>query len=972
MDPRMPLTILALFVMAVLLFRLAARVTVLERRIEALQAPDAPAAPVQAVRAPLPEPLSEPVPEPVPEPVRPSARVVRSAAVPVEHIAAPALPPPPEPMPQPPPAKTPAASLESLIGGKLPIWIGGVALILSGFFLVRFSIESGLLGPGVRSGIGALFGIALLAGSEAARRLKATADDPRIAQALAGAGVASLYGTLYMAAELYGLVGAGLAFTLMAAITLAALGLSLRHGPPTAIMGLVGGFVAPFVAGIDPASVVPLLVYLALFTAGLFALAIHRGWTWLALAATGGGLIWPLVLMALAAPAELQWVGLFVILLAVAATLALPRAGASHAPLRLAPLVVGLIQLVLLAPQLHFSPLSWGLYGLLAAAALALAWRDPRLTPGAGAALGLMLVLLVIALFDADPAGAPLAALGFTLLFGGAGHALARRTPDGRTWTAIALAATAGPLLLVFALADSLPGPWPRALIALAAALAAAHLSWRCRDEANAIPRFSLGLVGGAATAAVLAIAAAAQLLDWIWSAAMVLAAATALAAWARATGDRWLARVALVPLPLAALAWSGAMELATYPQAVLAAAPCPPLAELAAFGLLPALLLAATAWLMRDRRTQGAIHWAALLVGLTLPLAILPAPFHAIALALLAAACALPAVRRLLPRNGALAPILATFAAMLPQLAQMAELQIASLAGDHLLYPLIPPLGALLREIGLPAALLAGLLWFRPALFDPRLRIPVLAATGTALAAILYALAKQPLAIASDDQFLRLGMLERALITQALFAAGWAALAFVPRLRTAGLALLAIAAARLVWFDLLLLSPLLVPQQVGGIPLVNLAFLHPALAALWLRLAVPLIPQPKITRAVHGAALLLVAIAAAGAVRQLTHGTLIDGFTVHRGENYLYSAALLGLSLLWLARGIVSGTNGIRRAGLALLTLVTLKVFLVDAAALEGILRILSFLGLGLALIAIGWAYGKFMKPPEPAQPSR
>jgi len=48
--------------------------------------------------------------------------------------------------------------------------------------------------------------------------------------------------------------------------------------------------------------------------------------------------------------------------------------------------------------------------------------------------------------------------------------------------------------------------------------------------------------------------------------------------------------------------------------------------------------------------------------------------------------------------------------------------------------------------------------------------------------------------------------------------------------------------------------------------------------------------------------------------------------------------------------------------------------VFLVDAAALEGVLRILSFLGLGLALIAIGWAYGRFMKvpvSPEAAPPS-
>jgi len=46
----------------------------------------------------------------------------------------------------------------------------------------------------------------------------------------------------------------------------------------------------------------------------------------------------------------------------------------------------------------------------------------------------------------------------------------------------------------------------------------------------------------------------------------------------------------------------------------------------------------------------------------------------------------------------------------------------------------------------------------------------------------------------------------------------------------------------------------------------------------------------------------------------------------------------------------------------------VTLKVFLIDAAALEGILRILSFMGLGFALIGIGWAYRRLVVT-EPAQ---
>jgi uncharacterized membrane protein len=90
-------------------------------------------------------------------------------------------------------------------------------------------------------------------------------------------------------------------------------------------------------------------------------------------------------------------------------------------------------------------------------------------------------------------------------------------------------------------------------------------------------------------------------------------------------------------------------------------------------------------------------------------------------------------------------------------------------------------------------------------------------------------------------------------------------------------------------------------------------------------------------------------------------HGDILTG-GIGRTENWLYSAALLGLALVWLTHGIRKGLGDLRIVGLGLLFVVTLKVFLIDAAVLEGILRILSFLGLGVALIAIGWAYGRFV----------
>ena len=102
--------------------------------------------------------------------------------------------------------------------------------------------------------------------------------------------------------------------------------------------------------------------------------------------------------------------------------------------------------------------------------------------------------------------------------------------------------------------------------------------------------------------------------------------------------------------------------------------------------------------------------------------------------------------------------------------------------------------------------------------------------------------------------------------------------------------------------------------------------------------------------------------VAVLATIRQLVQGNLVSGAQVATGENYLYSAGLLALALVWLVLGMMRGVKLLRIAGLSLLTAVTLKVFLVDAAALTGLLRILSFLGLGIALIGIGWAYGRVM----------
>jgi uncharacterized membrane protein len=41
--------------------------------------------------------------------------------------------------------------------------------------------------------------------------------------------------------------------------------------------------------------------------------------------------------------------------------------------------------------------------------------------------------------------------------------------------------------------------------------------------------------------------------------------------------------------------------------------------------------------------------------------------------------------------------------------------------------------------------------------------------------------------------------------------------------------------------------------------------------------------------------------------------------------------------------------------------------VFLLDMAGLTGIYRALSFIGLGLVLVGIGWLYQRLLFPPRP-----
>jgi uncharacterized membrane protein len=305
----------------------------------------------------------------------------------------------------------------------------------------------------------------------------------------------------------------------------------------------------------------------------------------------------------------------------------------------------------------------------------------------------------------------------------------------------------------------------------------------------------------------------------------------------------------------------------------------------------------------------------------------------------------------------------------MLPELS---FLTFDGLLGRPVLAAILPDSMRALSALAVPAVLLAAIRFVLPPLpMRARQALPILAAIFAVTA--LYLWFKQAFGLADEADFVRRGLAERTLITQALFAAGWllgSGRLRLPRLapdgvRLAGTWLTAAAAARLLWFDILLFDPaVVVEQNVGAMPVLNLISAEYLLGAGWLYLARRRDSGRASSWAWFTAFLLALTAGTALFVRQLYHGAILfpPDVTVPN-EAYGYSLAFLLVSIALIVAGVRLADKALRLAGLVMLTGTVVKVFLVDAAALTGLLRILSFLGLGVALIGIGRLYGPVLR---------
>ena len=177
------------------------------------------------------------------------------------------------------------------------VWIGGLALALGGIFMVQYSIEAGLIGPGVRVFLGGLLATALIAAGEWTRRHEfslpiASVPTANMPAMLTAAGTTVAFATVYAAYALYGFLGPAGAFVLLGIVALATLGAALLHGPWLAALGQLGAFVAPLLVSTAQPNYWALYLYLAVVTAASFALARMRLWRWLAITAVVFGVLW--------------------------------------------------------------------------------------------------------------------------------------------------------------------------------------------------------------------------------------------------------------------------------------------------------------------------------------------------------------------------------------------------------------------------------------------------------------------------------------------------------------------------------------------------------------------------------------------------------------------------------------------------------------------------------------------------------
>jgi uncharacterized membrane protein len=822
--------------------------------------------------------------------IAPEAEPERVEDAPVEALTQPPLPEEPAPTTEPTRPRPASPGLEERLGTRWVVWVGGLTLALGGLFLVRYSIEAGLLGPAARVFFGGLFAAGLLAAGEWTRRKESissieTLPIANIPAILTAAGTAVAFGTVYASYALYDFLAPATAFVALGLVALATLAAALLHGPALAGLGVVGAFVTPVLVASDKPDYWALYVYIAIVTAAAFGLARIRMWRWLAITTIALGVLWSLVGMGqpgLLSPHAFSIIAGF----ALAATLVVSGFlfGPEAQPGEIEPISSVSLGVYLFAATLmvvtywHADP-AMIVFGILVAATLVIAWRtDAAIGALPAAAIFVALVFLSWAVrgyseFLVVPGGAMpgvapnrldgsvqvhlIAAFVFAAGFGVAGFLAQGRSQHATVpviWSAVAVATPLWLLIACYAHIAHLDRSIPFAIVAV---VLAAVLGYATEQLSKREPR------PGQAIAAALF-----------------------------ATGT----------LAALALAFTFALDKGWLTIAL-------------------ALMSLGTAWISLQR----------------------PVPF----LRWLAAILAAIVVARIgyEPR----------------------------IAGNDV--GTLPIFNWLLYGYGIPAlSFWAGSYFLRKRGDDAPLRM-------VEAAAILFTVL---LVFMEIRHFATGGNIYNApsLIEVALQVCSMLAMAIgLERLRVrtgsivhnvGALVVTAIAGLFIVFGLFLLEMPMFWRVDVGGLVWnqLLLAYALPAGLLLALSYTVAARRPAGYANALAGVALVLALTYVTLQVRRFFHGPVLAGGGTTDAEQYAYSLAWLAFGVVLLAVGLIFASQRARLASALIIGLTVLKAFLFDMSNLTGVFRALSFMGLGLVLVIIGWLYQRILfKRQPPAQ---
>ncbi len=182
------------------------------------------------------------------------------------------------------------STLEEILAGKWLTWVGALAVIIGAGFGFKYAIENNWVGARERVLIGIVTGLLCFAGGAYAIRRNYVF----LAQGLTGSALGILYLSLYAAFGWYGILSYEAAFVGMILTT--TLGLSFAgyfNVQPTAVLGMIGGFLTPAMLWPDHDPMWTLFPYLLMLDLGVLLIAGVRRWAGLeVLAFCGTIMIW--------------------------------------------------------------------------------------------------------------------------------------------------------------------------------------------------------------------------------------------------------------------------------------------------------------------------------------------------------------------------------------------------------------------------------------------------------------------------------------------------------------------------------------------------------------------------------------------------------------------------------------------------------------------------------------------------------